>query len=262
MLFVDSDNALGSRSGDIDDGLALAALIRSRAPLSAIATCFGNTSESEAFSNHVQLAALAGYTGPILRGAATPTQESEASAFLAANPGLRVLALGPLTNVAHAIRRGAIPSEVIGLVTNYRLATPASRFFDFNHACDSAAMRTVVDSPVPLTIVPLNVARRLRLRFSELPGNDDIGRYLRQHSARWFRRARWLKASATIPGWDVVPALYAIAPQDFTVKRTTLRLHRWGRASYGTGGRDVNVVTDFDPQACRARFLALLASQE
>jgi len=57
-LFIDSDNAMGSPSGDVDDGLALAALIRSGATIAAIAAVAGNTSAPLAYDNNRALCQL------------------------------------------------------------------------------------------------------------------------------------------------------------------------------------------------------------
>jgi inosine-uridine nucleoside N-ribohydrolase len=44
-IFIDSDNALGSPCGDVDDAFAIAALLRSGVPVAALASASGNTSE-------------------------------------------------------------------------------------------------------------------------------------------------------------------------------------------------------------------------
>ena len=89
-LVVDSDNGLGSPRGDVDDGLALIALLRSGLPIAALAGVFGNTAEWRARANHRALAALCGYDGPGLAGAAGPLRAraplSEASRFLLGGP--------------------------------------------------------------------------------------------------------------------------------------------------------------------------------
>ena len=114
-LVADSDNGLGSPRGDVDDGLALIALFRSRLPIAAVASVFGNTDERRARANNRALAALCAYGGPILAGAAGPLGKgeppSEAARFLLAGSGpWRIVALGPLTNLPRSRARWASTS--------------------------------------------------------------------------------------------------------------------------------------------------------
>ena len=94
MLFVDSDNALGSPRGNVDDAFALTALIRSGIDLAAISSVGGNVPEPEAFANIERLCRALEWNGALLRG-------KDARTVLHVFP-FRVLALGPLTNVCAA----------------------------------------------------------------------------------------------------------------------------------------------------------------
>ncbi len=69
-ILVDTDNALGSPRGDVDDALAVAPLLAGGLPVAAVASVGGNTSEARADENNRRLGALCGYAGPYLRGAA------------------------------------------------------------------------------------------------------------------------------------------------------------------------------------------------
>ncbi len=50
-FWIDTDNALGSPHGDVDDAFALAALLTAGAPVAALSSVAGNTSEPRAFAN-------------------------------------------------------------------------------------------------------------------------------------------------------------------------------------------------------------------
>lgn len=254
-LFIDSDNALGSPSGDVDDGFAVSALLLSGAPIAGLASIFGNTSEALAFRNHASLARLCGYGGPILRGAAGKRDPGcEAADFLSElRDPTTVLALGPLTNLALALKKrpalGDVVKEVVMVATNFTVRLPAFRFVDFNQWSDPRAMREVLSSSLAVTIVPCDVARKLRIdeaRLAEFPG--PLGDYLREHCRRWLLRARRWKGVDSFPAWDLVAAAYALEPRHFETEASTLKLGRFGGAAYGgSSGRAVRIVRRFSP---------------
>lgn len=254
-LFVDSDNALGAPFGDVDDGFAVAALMKQRDSIFRLSTVFGNTFEPWVYKNHRSLAEVCEFDGPIVRGAATWwASDSEASCELAnANESIRVLAIGPMTNVALALRRNPdlakTVQELIFVGTNFSVPLPAWRFFDFNHWKDPKALRAVFNSDIRLTCIPCNIARRLRIRerdLEEIPGK--LGEFLRFNSRRWFTRARLLKRSERVPIWDLVAAVYALEPELFSAIDTGATLGRAGDVNYGRGEeRQIKVVIDFEP---------------
>src|SRR5712692_8184337 len=100
QIFIDTDNALGANRGDVDDAYAIAALVTSGIPITAISSVAGNVEEPEAHDNNRRLCALLRWSGPLLRA-------TEGRAALANFRG-RVVALGPLTNVASALRASEI----------------------------------------------------------------------------------------------------------------------------------------------------------
>jgi len=268
-LVVDSDNGLGSPRGDVDDGLALIALLRSGLPVAALAGVFGNTAEWRARANHRALAALCGYDGPVLAGAAGPLRARaplpEASRFLLGGAGpWRVVALGPLTNLAAALeaesRVAARITEVVAVGGNRssRGRWPPYWPYEFNLTADRRATRDVVESGVPLTLVPLDVARRLVVTpadLAALPGS--LGEHVPRHAARWFRRALLVRGRRAFPVWDLVAALFVVDPAACETEATAARLHPSGWLELGVGTRRVTVVRAFDPRGLWQRFIAL-----
>lgn len=266
-IFIDSDLALGSPSGDIDDGFAVTAILKSGVPIAGISSVFGNCDEESSNANLRTLADLCGYQGKIFSGAiSSASLSSEASHYLSTRSyRLRILAIGPLTNVARALAENPAlanyVTELIVVMTNYRFPLPAFRFFDFNHWNDPTALRTVMKSPIPITLVPCDVARRLRIAFSDLDFlPDPLGPYFRRHCRRWFRRAVILKGRRTIPVWDLSAAMYAVDPGLFQTRVTSLELSRLGAASFGSaGGRPVTVVEGYHSKNVWDQFVAAVS---
>jgi Inosine-uridine preferring nucleoside hydrolase len=211
--------------------------------------------------------------GPILAGAARPLGRgdslSEASQFLLAGPGpWRIVALGPLTNLPAAIeaRSDVVEriEEVIAVGGNRasRGRWPPVWPYEFNLTADRRATRVVIESGVPLTLVSLEVARRLVVTpadLAALPGS--LGEHLRSHVARWFRRALLLRGRRAFPAWDLVAALFVVDPASCETERTVACLHRSGWLEFGAGTRPVTLVSGFDPCALRRHFVRLARAE-
>jgi inosine-uridine nucleoside N-ribohydrolase len=238
--------------------------------VAALASVFGNTPEARARENHRALARLCGYAGPVLAGAdrplgPPPTPLARASRFFIAGPGpWRVVALGPLTNLAAALRarpEAAVHvTEVIAVGSNRRSRgrRPPWWPFEFNLTLDRTATRVVFDSGIALVLVPLDVARRFRVTPADLdaiPG--ALGDHLRRHSRRWLRRSVLIRGRRAFPVWDLVAALLVVEPGLFEVDRGVARLHGNGWLEHGAGTRPVTVVRDFDRRGAWRRFLEL-----
>ncbi|HWM89491.1 MAG TPA: nucleoside hydrolase [Thermoanaerobaculia bacterium] len=257
MLLIDTDNALGSTAGDVDDGLAVTALLRSG--LSAVlASVGGNTSEEHADRNNRTLGALCGYRGPYLRGVQAGKVENRVDRQPWSEP-LRIVALGPLTNAAALLDREI--SEIVIVGSN---ASSPGRFppwwpHEFNLTHDLPAARAVFSSSIPLTVVPLDVAREMRVGKAELAElHGELGELLRRESARWLRRSRLIRWSSTFPAYDLPAAMYAMDPELVEVEETTAQCHPNLWIEYGRGGRPVRLVRGFDPRALWRRFVSLV----
>jgi len=267
MIFVDSDNAMGSSRGDVDDAFAIAALLRSGLPIAALSSVFGNASEQDAAANNRRIAGLCGFDGPFPRGCRSAgSDRSEASEVLISDSRISsVAALGPLTNIASAVRAGAGSgwSEVVvvGFDSESDGAFPPFWPHEFNMTADLQATRTVIDSSLPLTIVPLNLARRLRITRKELAAiNGDLGVFLRIESNRWFWRCLLVKMSASFAVYDLVAAMLLIDRSLFEIRETTMELTSRGAARFGGGTRPVRVITGIDCDALLQRFTSLVNS--
>ena len=132
-LWVDTDVALGAESGDVDDGFALAALLRAarrgRLDLLGISTVFGNATAAESEECARRIAELAGVAVAVVRGSEVGSRQSAASERIAALPeGAELLCLGPLTNVAAACRQDASLPSRVRLRASAAISPPADSF--------------------------------------------------------------------------------------------------------------------------------------
>jgi len=260
MLLIDSDNAAGSPRGDVDDAFALAALWRSGLPVAAVSSVGGNTSEVEADRNNRVLGGLCGYAGPYLRGVQAGDVPDRIDRWTGGP--VRFLALGPLTNLAALLDRPISEAVLVGGNLTSKGRFPPWWPHEFNLTKDREATRAVFASELPLTIVPLDVARRLRAGPREMRSLEGpLGDFLRRHSARWSRRSLLRRGSPRFPVFDLAAAVYAIEPSLFAAGETRMRLHRNLWTEFGKGNRRVTVVRGFDPGAVWDCFLGLVSGR-
>ncbi len=257
MLLIDTDNAAGSPSGDVDDAFAIAALLRSGLPVAAMASVGGNTGEAAADRNNRALGELCGYRGPYLRGVAAGDVPDRIDRTDLRAP-LRFIALGPLTNLAAVLTRCS-EAVLVGSNLTSRGRFPPWWPHEFNLTKDRAATRAVFASDLALTVIPLDVARRLRIGPREMRDlQGPLGDFLRRCSVRWSRRSLLLRGSRRFPVFDLAAAAYAIDPSLTAVEDTRVRLHPNLWVEYGAGERPVKVVRDLDVDAIWERFAGLV----
>lgn len=254
MLYVESDNALGSTAGDVDDAFALAGFFAGGRVPGALASIFGNTAEAKASANNMHLAAICGSQTRFLRGAVRSGDgNSEAARFLAEEPDIETLvALGPLTNVAAALNRGGLrrvrEAVVVGANATSRGRFPPLWPFEFNLTQDRRATSTVFESGLPLTIVPLDVARGMRVSWEDLQAlQGRLGALLRDQSRRWLRRQLILKGARSFACFDLLAAMVVLRPSLLSFDSLPARAHSNGWIEFGRGVRIVRVVKGFDP---------------
>lgn len=267
LPFIDADNAMGSPSGDVDDGFAVAAVLLSGQPVAALASVRGNTSESRAAQNNHRLARLCHYPGPLLRGTSNVHEPGEAPRFvIEQGPPLRFVAFGPLTNLAAAILAdpGRAADRVHEVVIVGSNASSFGRWppfwpHEFNLTKDRLATRIVFESGLPLTFAPLDLLKEMKVSKRDLQQlGGDVGTYLREQSNRWFLRARLLKFSPTFPVWDLVAAMYALGEPSIQTSQCTATLRPNGWIDYRGGNREVRLIRDFDRDALWSRFVAMV----
>ena len=234
-LVIDTDPGIGYLGRDVDDGLAiLAMLLDPRIEVVGLTVTFGNVSLPKALRKAKELLARAGRSDiPVLSGASSRfdlDQKTEASEFLVRashqyEGQLLVLAIGPVTNVATAaISYGFWQRLHSIIVLGGTLLAPQSwtqqQGFDFNLRQDMAAARRVFLEAERLTVFPMEPCRSVSLGWSKLyqmyQRRGVIG-WAAKHSILWEFLSPLLWRSFGFHPWDVLAALVLTAPEAFTV---------------------------------------------
>jgi inosine-uridine nucleoside N-ribohydrolase len=228
-LWIDTDAACGAGSRvDPDDCFALLLLLQSRATIAGVSTVAGNAPQPVVEGTLAGLLAASG-SATVVGGAAT------LRAALERGP-LTILALGPLGNIAAALRgRQELARNVTRLVAvlgrrEGHLFHPSEGhghgmlfghgpvFRDFNYAKDRRAAQEVLRLGVPVTFIPYEAARDIVLTRADL---DVLARA--DGAAAWVaaRSRAWLEYwqdDVGIDGFypfDLVAAAYLERPQLF-----------------------------------------------
>ena len=132
-----------------------------------------------------------------------------------------ILALGPLTNIALLLRDHADAAARIGrlivmggVVRDKGNAGPHS---EFNFACDPEASAMVLDAGLDVTIVPLDVTRKVRADreyLASLNGKSIAATAAAELIAAYFKDGRESR-----PLHDPCVMLYAVAPELFNTTK-------------------------------------------
>lgn len=249
-LWIDTDPACGfSRLSDPDDCFAIAKIaMRNTVDLAGISTVFGNAdlaTNNKIANELVSILNSEGYQLPeIFTGADSPfdpestkpTAASIALSLALSERKLTVLALGPLTNIAQAIqtdpsiqqnltriiavmgrREGHLfhPSEGKG---KGLLFGHGPVFSDFNFRKDPDAVRFLLATDIPITLVPYEAARDVIFTtgaLEELAQSSIAGAWLAERATDWME---FWRADVGIEGFypfDLVAAHYVLSSSDF-----------------------------------------------
>jgi inosine-uridine nucleoside N-ribohydrolase len=244
-VWIDTDAACGHRAtADPDDCFALLVLVgASELAVVGVSTVFGNAPLED--SDRITRRVLEEWRGDALppavfQGLAHPFDESSLETMpegvlalrdaLSKGP-LRIVALGPLTNIAAAIRgRLTLARNIVEVIAvmgkrEGHLFHPSEGarvnllfghgpiFRDLNFARDVSAVRTLMNSGVRITLLPYELARQVSLT------GEDLARFERAGgSLAWVARSSrgWLGYWRTVVGrdgfypFDLLAAAYAI----------------------------------------------------
>jgi purine nucleosidase/pyrimidine-specific ribonucleoside hydrolase len=185
---------------------------------------------------------------------------------------LTLLALGPLTNVALALRRDARRLGRIGrlVVMGGAVAVPGNvtAAAEFNFFVDPEAAAAVVGSDLPLELGPLDVTRETLVTEGERAGridgrSDPAARFVRDFTGWGFASAAARGAAGLVlhdplaAGATIDQTLVGWAPRQVTVEcaaglpRGRSRAEPWSGAAGGSAAPPCRVATSVDA----ARFL-------
>jgi inosine-uridine nucleoside N-ribohydrolase len=246
-IFIDTD--IG-----VDDGVAIAWLLRN--PAAAVVGCTsvaGNTSVENATHNLLTLLDAADCEVPIAMGASAPLQipgyypgisafvhgpsglwsaqvvhdltdvPRDAPAAIAAaaraNPGMILLALGPLTNVAQAIQRFREDLLNIPIIALAGAQCGGNRtpIAEFNAFFDPHALDTVLNSGLDVTLVLLDAFKLMTVESAtflrELECQDDALTQLLATALKPYLDVQVERAGVVAAIPDSVAAIYALHPE-------------------------------------------------
>jgi len=170
-----------------------------------------------------------------------PSEKVITDEIRAAPEQVTIIALGPLTNIAQALRRD--PSLALqigqlfimgGTVKSPGNVTPAA---EFNIYCDPQAAREVFRSRVTKTLVPLDVTNQVIMTYGHLerlPSEEtNPGRFLRQILPYAFRTHRQLLGLEGIHVHDAVALLAASDPDLFQTQNLAGDVETTGELTLG-----------------------------
>jgi inosine-uridine nucleoside N-ribohydrolase len=295
LVYVDTDVSLGTPGAEIDDGAALIFLLRHKdVQVVGAGSIFGNVPIKDTSLNLDRLLTwLDGEHIPQGLGAGKPLLadtgwfDNWQSAYgrtrpwtprpvihLAANlmietirshPGqVSILALGPMTNLALALRLAPdiipLTGQVIVMGGSFNVQDPAP---EFNVRCDPEAAQIVFTSGWNVHLLGLDITRRVHFSRAELAslsdGNPAI-KLLRDQAPGWIDRMEEM-------GWDqdgcalhdAVAAAYLVDDTIFQMEETCVEVELTdpflrGITRFSTPVADqpvVKVVTGLDIPECR-----------
>ncbi len=150
------------------------------------------------------------------RGSSKPAWEVMVEEAARRGSALTIIMLGPLTNLALALRRApGVFTRVKRIVVMGGAArmpgnvTPAA---EFNIYCDPLAAKEVFSSGLPVTMVGLDVTRRALLRVDEFEGGGPFRAALRDLIKVYARFAKKRRGSEGITLHDPLALAVAMKP--------------------------------------------------
>jgi inosine-uridine nucleoside N-ribohydrolase len=256
-IWIDTDAACGTGgTRDPDDCLALLLLLRTdEVQVAGVSSVFGNAplSDTDATLRELlaQLRADGERTPAAWRGCAVALDDSPCPADTPAvralaraleDAPLTVLALGPLTNIATLLEsRPDLAPRIVRVVAvmgrrpghRFHPSTAAQEapsgatpmllghgplFRDLNFVLDRSAARRTLAAQLPLTLVPYDAARNVRVaprELEQLRAQGGAAAWVAQQSTAWLR---FWQAQVGVDGFmpfDLVAAAHLIVPARF-----------------------------------------------
>jgi purine nucleosidase len=277
-LIIDADPAIGYVGRDVDDGLAMLAMLTDPlVDVLGVTVNFGNVSLSRAVYKAKEVLARAGRSDvPVFAGARDRfalDRSTDASAFLIDaslryKDELQILAIGPLTNLATASISYGFWGRIHSLmVLGGALSAPASftqlAGFEFNLRQDLAAARRVFASAERMTVFPMEPCRTVTLGWPMLRRMmraKEPTRWAARQSILWEMLSPIVWASNGFHPWDVLAAAALTTPEIVTsAKRQVALGHRGELLVNSLHGREMQVVENVDAAAFWRYFVERLS---
>lgn len=207
QLIIDTDVAIGNLGKDVDDGIVLFLAMgdQGRINLRGITAVFGNDELVNTYPKAQEVVQVAGRSDvPVFKGAASKDElgaSNEAVEFMIKtvmeNPGeITLLAIGPLTNVATAMKlepnfasnlRGLF---IMGGAVNYTGNQPPTMESEFNFKSDPEAAKFVMAQSVETYLAPTNVCmdviiKRKHVEQIGTEGKSEVAKYIYDNCQDW-----------------------------------------------------------------------------
>lgn len=228
-VWIDTDVAIGSPLRDVDDAFALIAAWNSpELRVAGISTTYGNASLARTTKIARELSRRFGNAETIHPGAENANDSILSSpattALIAASKKERItyLALGPLTNLAGALRVDpSLTSRLHGVIAVVGQSRPGRirigpwlGIHDANVTKDPPAMKEVLASGLPITLVPVENAIAMGADdFRALARGAAAARYLHRASGGWFWFWTALVRAPAAPVFDAGAVIAAARPE-------------------------------------------------
>jgi pyrimidine-specific ribonucleoside hydrolase len=266
-VWIDTDPSIGSPFRDVDDAFALLLAVRSpNLTIAGVSTTYGNASlqTTTAAARLVlsklnsPLAVHPGAQGP--RDRARKTEATEAlAATVQQRRSLTYIALGPLTNLAAfqavhpELARRIKRVVIIGGTTSPTDLRFGSRhpiqIHDANVVKDPAAVAEVLQSRIPITLLPVRTAAHLTVNAGDLDAMraSPAGDFIQRKSRFWLWF--WTKFLGTdgAPIFDATAILAAAEPEQLGIEAGFATLDSDGNLivskSRGPGARAVSFLS-------------------
>jgi pyrimidine-specific ribonucleoside hydrolase len=185
-IWIDTDPAVGEKDRDVDDGLALIQSFHSpEIQIRGISAVFGNTELIKAFPIAQEITRRFGPANlPVFSGASgakdlgKETEATQALEKALKQEKLTLLALGPVTNIATVIKNHPHLHSQIQEIVAVAGRRPGQRFTtgtqnpkvhrDFNFEMDPEAFQVILNSNIPLTLVPFEISSKVWIQEKDL----------------------------------------------------------------------------------------------
>lgn len=232
-VWIDTDPSVERGGHEVDDGFALVQAFHSpELDIRGVSVVFGNADLPKAWQIGKD---IVDRFGParlgVYRGAAgsddlgKPTDASEALTLALQQGPLHIFAIGPVTNVATVLRlHPELAKNVVQVIAvagrrrgqHFVVSRrQAHAFRDFNFEMDVAAFQVLLDSRVPIVLVPWEISSKVWIRRRELEqlrrGGPDA-RYLFAPASDWLT---WWQENIGVDGFnpfDTLAVAYLTSP--------------------------------------------------
>jgi pyrimidine-specific ribonucleoside hydrolase len=249
-VWVDTDASIGSPFRDVDDAFAILLALRcSNLKIAGISTTYGNAPLQTTTAVTTDLIRrFGGRIHPVHSGARSPRdlgRETVGTTQLAqavrTNGRLTYLSLGPLTNFATFAMRYPqlakridrlvfVGGQIEGTSLRFGLRHPIS-IHDANVFKDPEAVRTILNTNIPVTLIPVLTASAIQLDQNdliEIGRSSQAGNFLQKKSRVWLWFWKHFVGMAGGPIFDAAGVAAAADPTLLVLERRSASVDSTG----------------------------------